>query len=83
MTCRLLLAALLLSGCASMKNTPAQETTIRHFDECVSEARPVRAYLTKVNPDGSYSWNYAADDTRGRNDMMDCMYRKGHRRLSP
>jgi hypothetical protein len=76
------MAALLLVGCASIKNTPAQERTIEHFNECVQEVKPVRAYLTRVNPDGSYYWNYAADDTRGRNDMMDCMYRKGHKRLS-
>ena len=30
-------------GCATMKNTPAQEPTIRHVDECLSEVRPVRA----------------------------------------
>ena len=65
------------------KNTFAQEATIRHFDECENEVRPVHAYLTKVSPDGSYYWNYAADDTKGRNDMTDCMYRKGHKRQSP
>lgn len=82
MTHLLVLAAMLFAGCAALRNTPAQESTIRHFDECVTEVRPVRAYLTRVSPDGSYYWNYAADDTKGRNDMMDCMYRKGHKRLS-
>jgi len=77
----LLLGSISLAGCATLKNTPAQDATIRHFDECVSEVHPVRAYLTGVSPDGSYRWNSAADDQKGRNDMTDCMYRKGHKRL--
>ena len=76
------LVAPLLTGCATFKNTPQQDATRRHFDECVNEVKPMRAYLTRVDPDGSYYWNYGADDTKGRNDMTDCMYRKGHKRLS-
>jgi hypothetical protein len=76
-----LLAALVV-GCATFKNTPQQDATRRHFDECLNEVRPMRAYLTRVDPNGTYAWNYGADDTKGRNDMMDCMYRKGHKRIS-
>ena len=49
------LAALLLAGCETMKNPPAQENTIRHFDKCVGEVRPVRTYLTKVSSHGPYN----------------------------
>lgn len=74
-----IILGLLVSGCASVANTPQQEYTLESYDQCRTTAgtnQPVT--LDRVQPDGRYTYRYySGSDQRA---FLDCMaaYRREH-----
>ena len=53
----LILAAVLLAGCATVQNTPQQERTWAAYEACKAAGRVTHWQLDRVEPDGRTSWN--------------------------
>lgn len=66
----LLLAALLLAGCAALKNTPQQDQSSAAWAACKAEGRTGNLQLIRVEPDGRYWFSYSAG---GYEDAKACM----------
>jgi hypothetical protein len=72
----LVIAAVLLSGCASMRNTPQQDATHALFAQCRAETNS-SARLKQVYPNGSFTWVMGTDTSD--QGMKDCMVKKGQK----
>jgi hypothetical protein len=48
---RILIATLLLTGCAALGNTPAQERTAKAAELCRA-LLPADSYVSRISPDG-------------------------------
>jgi len=53
----LILAAVLLTGCATVQTTPQQERTWAAYEACKAAGRVTHWQLDRVEPDGRTSWN--------------------------
>jgi hypothetical protein len=51
----LILAAVLLAGCASVQNTPQQERTWAAYEACKARI-PTNITIQRVDPDGGVGW---------------------------
>lgn len=58
-----LTAAVLIVGCASMRNTPQQEWVMTKFEECRTKTGGWNARLDRVEPDGRYHVTVAQTQT--------------------
>jgi hypothetical protein len=62
------LVAVAITGCASMRNTPAQDAMWAAYDQCRAEGRvPPNVQLLRVDPDGrayyqTYTSSYGGAD---------------------
>jgi hypothetical protein len=52
----LILAAVLLAGCATVQNTPQQERTWAAWDACKAAGRVTHWQIDRVDPDGKIWW---------------------------
>ncbi len=53
----LILAAVLLVGCASVQNTSQQDRAWAAYEACKAAGRVTHWQLDRVEPDGRTSWN--------------------------
>lgn len=67
----LVLAAVLLAGCAT-KNTPQQERTWAAYEACKAEGRVTHVYIYRVEPNGLARWR-ASDTAYGFQEAQACM----------
>jgi hypothetical protein len=67
----LMLAAVLLAGCAALQNTPQQNRTWAAYDACRGQV-PTNVVLLRVEPDGRY-WFSTGDGSYGREQLVGCM----------
>ena len=67
----LVLAAVLLAGCAT-KNTPQQERTWAAYEACKAEGRVTHVYIDRVEPDGRARWA-ATSSPYGLQELEACM----------
>lgn len=65
--------ALLLSGCASLKNTPEQDLALSRWSAC--QTRFSATYLNRVQLDGRISFWYTGASDRER--MLECLRQAG------
>lgn len=71
-----LVACLLLAGCASMKNTPAQDMVWQAHGECQAEGRiSNNVVISRVEPDGRY-WVETRNGNAGLPAFVECMNEK-------
>lgn len=73
----LLIASLLLVGCATLANTPAQERTWAAIETCKG-AQPSGYQVTRVEPDGRYFYK-SGDFAGGVRPWQDCIRAGGPR----
>jgi outer membrane biogenesis lipoprotein LolB len=52
----LVLAAVLLAGCATVQNTPEQERTWAAWEACKAAGRVTHWQIERVDPDGTIRW---------------------------
>jgi hypothetical protein len=65
------LLALLLSGCATFANTPAQDRTWAAYEACRDRV-PRNIQVTRVEPDGRY-WYQWVGSPYGMGVLQECM----------
>jgi hypothetical protein len=80
--CLFALVAVALTGCATMRNTPAQDAMWAAYDQCRAEGRvPPNVQLLRVDPDGrAYYQTYTS--SYGGADFERCINEKTSR-LAP
>lgn len=71
------IAALVLAGCAMAQNTPAQERTWQAIAKC-KELQPSGYQVTRVEPDGRYFYRFG-DFAGGVGPWQDCIRAGGLR----
>lgn len=69
---KVLLGALLLTGCSTFQNTPAQERTWAAYEACKAEGRVVHVQVTWVERDGRYWYEYLGSPY-GAGELKECM----------
>jgi hypothetical protein len=73
---RIAAVAVLIVGCASLRNTPAQDLIYEAWRACQREGRiDLNVTLDHVEPDGSY-WVRTRGGQAGRQAAFDCMREK-------
>jgi hypothetical protein len=65
------IASLLLTGCATLANTPAQERTWASIEKCKA-LQPSGYQVTRVEPDGRYFYKFG-DFGGGARPWQDCI----------
>jgi hypothetical protein len=68
----LVLAAVLLVGCAGLQNTPEQELTWAAWDACKAAGRVTHWQIERVDPDGTIRW-IATGSPYGLQEIEACM----------
>lgn len=69
--------AVSMSACASMKSTPAQERAQAVWDACEAERRiPAGLFLSRIDPDGRLWFRTANDGTIGWGELRACLAEK-------
>jgi hypothetical protein len=66
-----------VSGCAAMKNTPAQERAQAAWDACDAEGRiPRGLQVIRIEPDGRLWFRSSSDGTLGYGEVHACLAEK-------
>ncbi len=68
----LILAAVLLAGCATFQNTPAQDRTWAAYAACKAQGRVSQGQIYRVEPDGRW-WFRGTDTLYGYQELQACM----------
>ena len=72
----LLVLALMLTGCASMVNTPQQDRVWAAYNQCQAEGRIANnIQMIRVEPDGRYWWQWSGG-THGSVAIQECITEK-------
>jgi len=68
----LILAAVLLAGCATVQNTPQQERTWAAYEACKAAGRVKHGQIDRVEPDGRWFW-VVSGSPYGFSELEACM----------
>jgi hypothetical protein len=68
----LVLAAVLVVGCATVQNTPEQERTWAAWEACKAAGRVTHWQIERVDPDGTIRW-WASGSPYGLQEIEACM----------